>query len=133
MPPAPVSMSPSVASRMCLLNSGPFFVLRFLDSALNLCVLFLRATLECQGCPPKVLSGWGQLPQRAHPSEHGWLLRRFSSPPWQSQSCRAEVLEVTLGLLHPPSLPAHSKSPGEGLFICLFIFKELEVVRWVLK
>lgn len=67
----PVSMSPSVAGRMCLLNSGTFFVLRFLDSALNLFVLFLRATLECQGCPPKALSGWEQLPQRAHPFNMG--------------------------------------------------------------
>lgn len=44
-------MSLSVTGRMCLLNFGPFFVLRFFESALNLCVLFLRATLDCQGVP----------------------------------------------------------------------------------
>lgn len=47
--------------------------------------------------------------------------------------------EVTLrlqgasGLLHPPRLPTQAKGPGEVLFTYLFIFKEPEVVKWVLK
>lgn len=113
-----------------LLISGPSYHCdSWILCALSHGVMFLSTTWDVWTAPCRLCLGGGQLPLRA-PGQ-GWTPPRWHFPPplpLHHSHAQADVSAATVGpegvsgLFSHPSLSAHPKSTGEGLFIYLCIY-----------